>query len=632
MQIAETMSDPDLFGKWFSEPSWSVWRAILKAAFALPLTAVEREHFHTVAEREPPTEQVRELWVIAGRRGGKDSVASVIAAHAASFFEHGDRLRPGERAVVMCLAVDRDQAKIVLGYTKAYFAAIPELKAMVTRDTSDGLELDNGVDIVISTNSFRSVRGRSILLVIFDEVAFWRDEASATPDKETYKAVRPGLATLPGSMLVGITSPYRRAGLAYDKWRRHYGQPGNVLVIRAPSRVLNPTLPQEIVDEALEEDPSAAAAEWLAEWRTDIESYVSPEVVDAAVVPGRHELPPVSGVSYVGFVDPSGGSADSMTLAISHREGDRSVLDAVRERRPPFSPDDVTAEFATLLKSYGVHQVTGDRYAGLWPRERFQVHGVEYIVSERPKSDLYRDTLPMLNGGKAELLDHPRLVSQLCGLERRTVRGGRDSIDHAPGLHDDVVNSCVGSLLLASAAVPVLWPREALGQAFPIPRVCDAVYAVVMAGPQGVAVVYFARSAIERGLLVIVDAEQIPLGPHLFATIVTRMKALAAEGRSGLQMLFTTLVLSDEARRRGYHAEAVDHLIKDPDALALSAATHVVGGRVKLTAEVRAKVPGILDAAGLNDAPLRLAVLLGIVLALDDGRTLPLPVPKKAAA
>jgi hypothetical protein len=46
------------------------------------------------------------------------------------------------------------------------------------------------------------------------------------------------------------------------------------------------------------------------------------------------------------------------------------------------------------------------------------------------------------------LLDHPRLVNQLIALERRTARGGRDSIDHAPGgAHDDVVNACAGALV-----------------------------------------------------------------------------------------------------------------------------------------------------------------------------------------
>jgi hypothetical protein len=36
------------------------------------------------------------------------------------------------------------------------------------------------------------------------------------------------------------------------------------------------------------------------------------------------------------------------------------VIDPIRERRPPFSTDDVVIEFAALLKSYGVRDVTGD--------------------------------------------------------------------------------------------------------------------------------------------------------------------------------------------------------------------------------------------------------------------------------
>ena len=98
---------------------------------------------------------------------------------------------------------------------------------------------------------------------------------------------------------------------------------------------------------------AAAAAEYGAEFRRDIESFVSREAVDAVVVQGRHELAPRSAVEYVAFVDPSGGSQDSMTLAIAHRENDRAVLDCVRERRPPFNPSDVVAEFVVTLNASG---------------------------------------------------------------------------------------------------------------------------------------------------------------------------------------------------------------------------------------------------------------------------------------
>ena len=170
--IIETMSDPELFGPWFEGDSWDGWRAVLKATYALPMTGDEVDFFRSVAERDPPKKPVKELWVIAGRRGGKDSIASVIAAHTAALFDQCDRLRPGERALVMCLAVDRDQAKIVLNYTRSYFTDIPLLQGMIEKETAYGFELNNSVDIAVATNSYRIVRGRPILCAILDEVSY----------------------------------------------------------------------------------------------------------------------------------------------------------------------------------------------------------------------------------------------------------------------------------------------------------------------------------------------------------------------------------------------------------------------------------------------------------------------------
>jgi len=128
------------------------------------------------------------------------------------------------------------RAKIVKGYAQSYFTAIGELRAMVTRETWDGLELRNSAEIIIATNSYRQARGRTILLALLDECAFWRDETSATPDIETYRAILPALATLPRAMLVGLSSPYRKAGLLYDKWKAHFGKDDDRVLSFRPSR------------------------------------------------------------------------------------------------------------------------------------------------------------------------------------------------------------------------------------------------------------------------------------------------------------------------------------------------------------------------------------------------------------
>ena len=210
---------------------------------------------------------------------------------------------------------------------------------------------------------------------------------------------------------------------------------------------MNTTVAQEVIDQADADDPAVAAAEYGAEFRRDIEGYVSREALDDATVHGRRELPPIRGVSYRAFVDPSGGTQDSMTLAIGHRDGDRAILDALREVHAPFAPEQVVTEFVDLLRPYRVTRIGGDRYAGEWPREVFRKLGVAYQVCETAKSDLYQRLLPSLNSGQVELLDHPRLLAQLSNLERRTARGGRDSIDHPPRAHDDVANAAAGVLV-----------------------------------------------------------------------------------------------------------------------------------------------------------------------------------------
>src|SRR5262249_32912209 len=155
----------------------------------------------------------------------------------------------------------------VLNYIRSFFSDAPLLRSLVQKETADGLELKNGIDIAVHTNNYRAVRGRAVAVAIFDEVAFWRSDYSATPDVETYNAVLPGLATLPGAMLVGISSPYKRSGLLFSKWLDFFGKDDpDVLVVHGPSRVFNPNLDPKIIETAMERDPQAAAAEWLAEF------------------------------------------------------------------------------------------------------------------------------------------------------------------------------------------------------------------------------------------------------------------------------------------------------------------------------------------------------------------------------
>lgn len=459
--ILDACRDPNLFGPWFRDPkTWGAWFAFLKALSGLPMDKADlRVFLRCTGRKAPPKGGATEAWLVCGRRAGKSFILALVAVFLACFKDWTGDLAPGERGTVMVIATDRKQARVIMRYIVGLIDGVPMLAALVERTTTEEIDLSNRITIEVHTASFRTVRGYTIVAALLDELAFWRSDESLNPDREIIDAIRPGMATVMGAMLLCASSPYARRGVLYAAWRDWYGKAGGPLVWQADTRTMNPTVPERVIQEAYDRDPASASAEYGAEFRKDVETFVSCEAVDACVVPGRRELPPVSSVRYVAFVDPSGGSQDSMTLAIAHQEDGGVILDAIRERRPPFSPEAVVREFADLLKSYRITSVTGDRYAGEWPRERFRKHGIEYRVVEKAKSDLYRDLLPVLNSGRVELPDDRRFVAQLCGLERRTARGGRDSIDHGPGGHDDLANVVAGAVAVASRtrAAPFIW-------------------------------------------------------------------------------------------------------------------------------------------------------------------------------
>jgi hypothetical protein len=118
--------------------------------------------------------------------------------------------------------------------------------------------------------------------------------------------------------------------------------------------------------------------------------------------------------------------------------------------RPPFSPTVVVDDFAALLQRYRISKVVGDHYAGEFVKEPFRRHGVNYDVCKQPKSDLFRDMLPLLNSGHIVLPRHDRLIAQIVGLERRVSRAGRDIIGHGPAGHDDLANAVAGVAAITS--------------------------------------------------------------------------------------------------------------------------------------------------------------------------------------
>jgi hypothetical protein len=406
---------------------WKTWLIVMRAGFALGLgTDEERELFeHVAGDRPLPRKRVRELWCVIGRRSGKSRMAAALSVFIACFMKH--KLAAGEIGFVLVLASSRDQARVVFEYIKGFLEESPVLRQEIESITAWEIRLRNNVVIGTHANSFRSIRGRTLLACIFDEVSLWRDEVSATPDIEVYRAVLPSLLAS-GGMLIGISTPYRRTGLLYQKHRDYFGTDSDdVLVVQGPSTTFNPTLKQSAVDGSIADDPEGARSEWEATFRSDLAAFLDEATIEAAVDRDRPlELPPRAH-QYSAFIDPSGGRHDAFTICIGHEEGESFVADVVRGTKPPFDPQEVVKSYAALLKDYGITEVTGDGYSESWVETAFQDAGIAYERSELKKSQLYLESLPLFTRGAISIPDHQQLLRELRLLERQTHRGGRDT-------------------------------------------------------------------------------------------------------------------------------------------------------------------------------------------------------------
>ena len=459
------LADEKVFAPYFRGDSWGAWWTLLRVLFGLPLSEDDLSLFERCTGRseifaEPPTK----AWLLIGRRAGKSRVLALIAVMLACFKSYKHLVSPGERVRVMVLACDLEQAGIIFSYARSFITETAMLAPLLVRETRDTLELSNGVSIAVHTSSYKSVRGPTLAAALCDEVCFWRSEDSRNPAAAVLAALGPALGTIPGALLLCASSTYDRSGIAYETFEKHHGDDdSSVMVWRAPTRLMNPKFRQSYIDEAYASDPVSAAAEYDSEWRNDVGAFLDPEIIAANTVPGRRMLEKAPGRHYFAFADPSGGRGDDFTLAISHREEQpgeggkksfRAVLDVLEAVHPPFNPEFAIAKLSELLKSYGIREVSGDNYSGNFAPSRFAANGITYKPAELTRSELYLELLPLMMQNKVELLDVPQLRKQLMGLDRRTHSGGRDTVNHAPGSHDDLSNAAAGALVLAATGRP----------------------------------------------------------------------------------------------------------------------------------------------------------------------------------
>jgi hypothetical protein len=419
----------------------------------MPLPQAQLEIWRVCTGRESyQPHGFSEVTALCGARAGKDSrIACPIASYQACFGGHDRHLTKGERGVIPLVAQDTRATRIAFGYLKSHFTESPLLKSILEDEPlSNEIKLTNRISIICFPSTQSSLRGWSIPAGIMDELAYWRLEGSADSDVEIQSSIRRGMINFPSTRLIKISSPYMRSGVLYDDFKNHFGQDSpDVLVWRAPSIFMNPSLKESRLEREHRLDPQRFAREYEAEFAEDLESFLPTAWVEQAVMPGRHELAPLTGTHYAGGCDAtglgSGPGADAFTVSICHCENGVFIQDVCRgwkkSRTNNIDLDGIVAEIAAILRRYHMHEVFGDRYSGQWVVESFRKAGISYHQTDQDKSCYYLEMEPLFAQGKIEILDHPELARELRLLERRSRSGGKVCVDHPRGSHDDYANS-----------------------------------------------------------------------------------------------------------------------------------------------------------------------------------------------
>lgn len=418
---------------------------IVKSFYGLPLADTELEIYHRGTGRDAYEQgPCEEATVIAGRRGGKTTLSIYIACYEATR-EHG--IPDGQEGHIMIIAKDLRQAKTAFRVMREKLRKSPVLSKFIKKVTRDEIILKNNVVISCFPPNHDSVRGRNLIAVICDEIAFWAsDKSAASPAEEVLAALRPGMASVHNTKLLKISTPYGKVGVVWQEFSRRTEL--DFPVWQLTSLEMNPTLKREKLERERRLDEDKYRREYLAEFTDSISGWVPPEYIAQCIVRGRTEFPPQRDVNYFAALDAATRS-DDFAIAIVHKTPDDTVVvDCVRTWTPRKTAgvslliEPILFQIRDLLEIYHTNQVTGDQYysdAISQQLLKLQIVCERFNFTAQSRSGLFTNLRHLLAERKLELPEDPKLLGQLRNLRQEQRPGGYIDVRPSGGKDDSAV-------------------------------------------------------------------------------------------------------------------------------------------------------------------------------------------------
>jgi len=478
--------------------TWYKWLVLGLAIFAEKMTRAERAiYFEFTGRKNAPTKKLREVWVALARRSGKNHFFAAVIVFVACLKRHN--IRRGNTAKIMLLALDREQSGESFRMIADLLLSIPQFAAMIVGGSTDRamstIKLANRIEIQIMVANQGSVRARAAIFILLDEVGHWQTkEGAVNIDAGIVAAIRPTRWGMTESLLVAISSPRARKGELYrvsKQWgietvKRRDGSAmenpilywqartdaGHVERVLSGGLDMRPTRDQDFLAQLEADyiaDPASFVSEGLGQFRADLETYVSLEVVEAAMKQGVTTIPYEFGYSHFVAVDAAGGTGqDSAAVcvaravpAINPMSGKNYMFAQVcfvKEYKPKFRSSAVVEDIVAIADEYKAAKVYGDGFSGgmFASNMKDAAPHLVYEVVKDAKSIFYRKFLPLLTGQRVGLPDSKmtpigqRIVEQLVSLEVT----GEGKVDAAGGAPEDVANVvAIGCVLAATKTV-----------------------------------------------------------------------------------------------------------------------------------------------------------------------------------
>lgn len=522
--FGEAISEPLLFKTRFDELS-SPQQVFLKVIYGLDLDAVKRDRvgwteleyywasqgfadydeLGYITRVTPPAGETYtpfeygEAWGIDGIRAGKSEIAAFIVAYEAVCGGHEAYVRDGKKAVCFQIAQDLQFAQYALHGINANLEAIPILARRTDKwkhVTARRIDLFNNMVVMTTPPTIKSVRGYDAPVTVMDEVGVWYQEAdSANPDSAVYSQVKSRQAQFAHPKIVGISSPWNKAGLLWA--RSQAGTDGrnlqcdscrelgstklncracasirrphrNRVVLHATTASLgNPLITRKWLQSTRDQDVKAFERECLARFLDSLSGFLDSTLLQKAVEHGTIERSPQPRFLYVAAMDPA-FRRDAFAFSVGHVD-DTGVfhIDLSRRWIKPqetmigWNPTEILREIAALCAKYRVSQVVTDQYHFESLEQLALQMGLtikKLTFTAGSKAEIYGNLRNLLNTGKLRLLDDPETYSELASLERRLSQAGGVQISAPPNMHDDMATVVALCAHEASWMIPVGLP------------------------------------------------------------------------------------------------------------------------------------------------------------------------------